>query len=397
LKLRITLRTETPVAVSVSPGSGGQAVAAGYIPGSTFRGALAQNYLDKNGQADETFNRLFNSGLVSYPNLYPVGGTGAAVSVLPFTARSCKRFQGFGPGPEEHGVIDMLMAYAVFNIAGNARLIDALEICRHESCGQSMARCEKEFYWNAAKEGKSDNHRVYKMAHVGRRILARVGLDGYTGTSSEGMLYSQEVLNEGQLFTGEIVVAGDMVKPLMAITAPGTEIFVGLAKSRGLGQVKIISVDEDSTINQGISSVPKRLDQFNQILKGYVDLDGARYFTLDLQSDAIIQDIFMRYLGHIPVPEIARWLKLPQDSLQQVWLNAETTPVRGWHSAQRIFKPAEIAIKSGSVFLFKFTGDSAVLDDALTRLEERGIGTRRDEGYGRITVCNPFHWEVPFS
>ena len=55
----------------------------------------------------------------------------------------------------------------------------------------------------------------------------------------------------------------------------------------------------------------------------------------------------------------------------------------------------EAAVAMGSVFLFGF---STPLDKqkvtALLRMQDQGVGVRRREGFGRVVVASPFHWEV---
>jgi hypothetical protein len=71
---------------------------------------------------------------------------------------------------------------------------------------------------------------------------------------------------------------------------------------------------------------------------------------------------------------------------------AQNSPVQGWNSMAKIPKEDMMAIEKGSVFVFS----TKKLDDILDRLynaEISGIGKRRGEGFGRLVVCDPFHFQ----
>ena len=49
----------------------------------------------------------------------------------------------------------------------------------------------------------------------------------------------------------------------------------------------------------------------------------------------------------------------------------------------------------GSVFLLGYTGTpDDTLWQALANIENNGIGERRQEGFGEVTIADPFHMEV---
>lgn len=67
---------------------------------------------------------------------------------------------------------------------------------------------------------------------------------------------------------------------------------------------------------------------------------------------------------------------------------------RGWNARQGLPKEDEPAVGRGSVLLFQ--AEPGKVDALLPRLkeaEEKGIGRRREEGFGRVQVCDPFHYQ----
>lgn len=394
MRYRLALRADSAVAVSAMPGTGFQSMSPGFIPGSTLRGTLAHHYLDEHGKVDDTFKLIFLSGAVQFPNLYPAGNKAEEVGVIPVTARTCKRFQGFGSEPSEHGVTDMLMAYAAAAVENNTGPLKSMENCRYKGCVQPLARFDRNFYLRSSERDiTTKQESLYESARAKTRLITRVGIDGNTGTASQGILYSMEVINEGQVFAGDLVVDEEAAGRLCELMQTDLRVHVGQARSRGLGLTEVVSFEQLPENNDGVS-ISDRFAKFNSVLSSFVNCDSAKYFTLGLQADAIVQDVFMRYLGYIPADWLAQKFGLPESSVKLVWHAAEVTPVRGWNSAHGIYKPGEMGILRGSVFLYEYNGDTAGLVSALSVLEEEGVGNRRPEGFGRVTVCNPFHWEV---
>jgi hypothetical protein len=87
---------------------------------------------------------------------------------------------------------------------------------------------------------------------------------------------------------------------------------------------------------------------------------------------------------------------IPKDTFEQVYQAASVWRVSGWSELWGTPKANDYAIDTGSVFLFSCRLDPD--DDTLLRLlydmEQRSIGQRRAEGFGRILISDPFHREV---
>ena len=76
------------------------------------------------------------------------------------------------------------------------------------------------------------------------------------------------------------------------------------------------------------------------------------------------------------------------------------TVITGWHAKGGLPKTEVAAIGAGSCFLFRREGctDAAAeyekLAQIFTRLEQRGVGERLDEGFGEATFCRALHCEL---
>jgi CRISPR-associated protein Csx10 len=68
--------------------------------------------------------------------------------------------------------------------------------------------------------------------------------------------------------------------------------------------------------------------------------------------------------------------------------------LRGWNAAHGLPRQDEWAVTRGSVYAYLYEGDAsgqAALQERLRDLEARGLGARRNEGFGRVVVCDDFH------
>ena len=107
---------------------------AAYISGTTLLGSLAALHRLAHPGDTATFERLFLSGQVQFPDLYPASfqhndfnkASNLPVYPLPKTAQSCKRFPGFQllkgeeVDDERHGVRDNLLDWAAFTLGSKA-------------------------------------------------------------------------------------------------------------------------------------------------------------------------------------------------------------------------------------------------------------------------------------
>jgi CRISPR-associated protein Csx10 len=72
----------------------------------------------------------------------------------------------------------------------------------------------------------------------------------------------------------------------------------------------------------------------------------------------------------------------------------EPVAVSGWNAKHGLPTATQWALAAGSCYLFSVNegADLPGLERRLRELENDGYGLRRNEGYGRIVVNDPFHW-----
>ena len=102
-----------------------------------------------------------------------------------------------------------------------------------------------------------------------------------------------------------------------------------------------------------------------------------------------------RFLGEIDEGVLVREGYFQKGEIAKRWHACSNAPVSGWNAALGLPKEDDRAIAAGSVFFFEYLGDNPdSLSQRLKCLESAGLGERRSEGFGRVIVCDPFHWEV---
>jgi len=398
-EIEVTLAS--PVCLSSGMPAGNVTRTLNYIPGSAVRGMLAQFYLDKVGNADERFHRLFTSGNVTYGNLYLSRGRGSAPT--PLSAHSCKYEPGFladQADDERHGVIDLLVAtYAQMRVGRNNGSPMRVEEC--PSCGAQLERFTG-FY-----ESTDGGRQAVPVERL-RRLITRSATDDRLQTAEQGLLYSIEVLDP-TAFRGDLPASGfvycatpevseELRQHLLRPSFEETRLafFVGSARTRGCGEV--VSAGRPLRpfeLSTQLPPLSDRLDAFNRAVHEVGGDESRNYFAITLQSDAVVQDEFFRFLGTMPAEMLAWEAGFERGALELIGSFTESHQVSGWNTAMRTPKAKVSAIRMGSAFLYSARGvHEQHLVEMLTGLEARGIGSRRAEGFGRVKVCDPFHVEA---
>jgi CRISPR-associated protein Csx10 len=309
---------------------------------------------------------------------------------VPLSARTCKYWKGFRAQETGHGVQDFLCRTALYRLGAPAGVLLEIESCSRGTCQQPLDRLDGFVY----RRGSRYSHR-----EATTRLLARVAIDRWRQTAAEGILYSLEVLNEDQHFAGRLFSAHAPWLETIRRFGHKAQLRVGVARTRGLGLVCCTLTDNDEGFPgfaERIDKIQAEMDRLSQSYPPAPTTPRAFYFSLTLESDALVPDAFLRYHTSLDASTLASALgSVRPDALHLVAHYSGTRTVQGWNAALGLPKPDALAIAQGSTFLFAYHGEEVRrLQADLQRLEGEGFGLRRGEGFGRIIVCHPFHWEV---
>lgn len=375
-----------------------------FIPATTIRGALASlicvksnklkcNTCDIKTSCD--FDKIFSENVgVRFENLYPVSDNHTIeidynlVRVLPATVVSCKKHSGFlskfeyekkkSYEPPPHGVFDTLIKKLSNEIKGNYDY----EI----KCPECHSKAEPfgGFYYFLDKK-------VLAESKVSKRRIVRTAINRARRSAEEEMLYSLEVIEEGNQFFGAITIEDDNLETVIRDNLEKLkEIRIGAVRSRGFGEINSFYFRNPDFDTQ----LKNRIEIFNHILNVQ---NNGKYFTLDLQSDAIIKNGIGEYSAYISEDMLIEELKpfvpsLDGNGMKLVRWFTSQGHFSAWSNMWKLNRDIEPTIKMGSVFVYKVDVLTDELIKALEQLQIWGIGNRREEGFGKVIVCDPFHW-----
>jgi len=143
---------------------------------------------------------------------------------------------------------------------------------------------------------------------------------------------------------------------------------------------------------RSINNKIKEYFEINEILEN--KKVNMFYFTIDLYSDAILLDGYRRPTRILRLEDLNKELKKYGCYLNYVRCYTSHGFTSGWSTAWNLPKKVYLVTKKGSVFLFGVDSCTDDLINALEKIENNGVGEKREEGFGQVRVCDEFHLEV---
>lgn len=417
LDLTLTLELETPLLVGGRRLGGADSPTLDHIPGGVLRAAVARAileqcpYFDRRSPGPRRYWVEYKDlpactgcpwrlwchafGQVRFGHAHPEGA-----GVLPQTALACKH-EG-----ERHPLADSLVqairlreAIARRTGSGDPPVLSGAlgpDAPRCRQCGGRMERLEG--CWDGGQR-----------VSVPRTLLRRVGLDPWRHTAAEGVLYGLQVVRECHpdgkpvRFVAPIAFPDDGAGTPPVL--PVSHLAVGARTSSGMGRCRV-TLSPAAGPASGGEVVARRVAEFTrQVTEEQGRIPPAprgTYVALTLETEAITG---LRNDGRLPYSVtsaafregLARCLNLPGDagwSLRHVF--ATYTFWGGWDTSRPggVPKPQTLRIQRGSVLvLYHPAGPDEVALEPVLSLARLGLGQDVLNGYGRVTVCHPFHLE----
>jgi CRISPR-associated protein Csx10 len=252
--------------------------------------------------------------------------------------------------------------------------------------------------------------RQYASPEITFHRQTRVAINRATQTAEEGQLYSVRAVDEGTRFAG-FIDAEPEITPLMRKWLPQVK-FIGGRTSRGFGRV-LVSVKTvrrpDSTYEriQSFNRKHRELVRYLRLLATEpAPVTERTLFTVDLKSDALIRNTDGLPTLKFDEATICDALRLLPGARKAGINPARFTliacfvrgvQVSGWQTAWGLPKEVLLGSAMGGLYVFSVAPGDLKLDELaklLEQLEHSGIGEMREDGYGQITICDPFHMEV---
>lgn len=438
-RLRITIKTLSPLYAGALKPYGSFLETHTQISGALLRGAVAQKTLPDCAAPELIHNHEACAVKDLCPFYYLITGVnfpacsvaeGSHPTEPPLrTMVTCKAAPGFASQSTthepKHGVFDTLLKHLVFNElchrSAHPRKLPP-QRCGHLVKGGSLCEAALEpFGKRYVREGTGRYHpaptlRTQRMTHV--------GINRHRESAERGLLFSVQAIigavSDGKplsnaAFTGTMTVPDawedvriDEFKRLLEGI-----VLLGGEQTYGLGRVEV-TVGE---VYDEAEDITTRIGEFNEKLKEVWSeypaadkppvLDGD-YFTVDLLTPALLHtadgtptaqmtaDMLKQRaetLGFSHLPDIAEVAYHNAAGKDCALMFTAPTIVSGWSAAWGLPKPTALAAVAGSVYVFR-TQHIDSWSEALAAIEAHGLGDRREEGFGAVCICDPFHQEV---
>jgi CRISPR-associated protein Csx10 len=339
---RLTL--EEPLLVTALDGDPNSAVSYDYIPGSVLRGVLIgltmrADDLTELDAADETTRRRFFSHQTRFLNAYPVLCNKRSLP-SPHTWMQDK----YAQGAEKDKITDQIFKQAESS----------------ENKGKPKAMRDKFVAFGA--QGK------VAVADMQRTISVHVQRDRHYGRSrgeDQGTIYRYEALSAGQVFEAAILCENDADADHFAqLLKANKTVSMGGARSAGYGRVAIGDVQKHDAWHE-TGEAPQRGEQI----------------VITLLSDAVLRNGHGQHAADLE--SLCSALGITTEQVCKAYLARGA--VGGFNRKWGLPLPQMPTLSMGSVLVLK---KDIPLD---LNLAERGIGERRNEGFGRIAIG----WQRP--
>ena len=414
VEMKVRLTATGPLLLGSGLPIGNVRVSESFVAGSVWRGAIARVVLERLGSRSYSgrpttdsplppaFTDLFSGqSPARFGFLYPLIGERKdciawTAAPLPLTARTCKRQPGFHQ-PKGHGVYDGLLN----------RLRETRPLGQCPACGERLERMRG---FASAPAGQA----AVDQEKLGTRSLVRVGLNRYTETAQDQMLYVQDVLEPGHEANGQpkalafvgwwrgSAAQAEQLQTLLQTYGLPTEnggyhLRIGSARARGLGAVELHLSSPQPLVAVTLgAAIEERVTALTHQLTGGTGPTAHLYATLTLRAPLQLLDEWGVPTTQLTVPLLQAYAGTLPAGLQILTHSSvvEQEQMSGWSAAWGLPKPLAPALAAGSVVALRApTNERQALLEFLTAVAQHGLGERRAEGLGDLVVCDPFHTE----
>jgi CRISPR-associated protein Csx10 len=354
----LDIKTKQPVLATSFQGDPNSDVSYGYIPGSVIRGALIGRYLKRNAiprnadiVSDPKIRSLFFDNTTRYLNAY-----------LYDDQHRCRTL----PSPLSWHK-DKRSSFADAGVA-----TDGIEI--YDLSQKPISELNAEIAPRKVSEPFcSVRGKNVWLFREGRRVNVHNQRDRRKGRAVEGIgkgeVFRYDALESGQTFQTTVLCDRDEEVEIIQDLLDQIDLWVGGSQTAGYGhcQIKQLALKEGWT-EVGIP------------IKDRCDRD---LLTVHLLSDLILRDTNGQYVVAPPTGLLEEALGI-ELNLKTSFLANEY--VGGFNRKWGLPLPQVQVTSAGSVFVYE--PKSQVEPEALRVLEEKGIGERCLDGFGRIA----FNW-----
>lgn len=339
IKLDYVIQNVQPLMMS----SGADSRTERYISGQSVLGFLAGRYLAHEGNSaeDELFKDMFIRGEVKFSNLY-------------ISDYEKDKIYKYNPAPS---FVNRLKKTKVF--VNVAKPKDIISDKYNEAGGNQPKKLKGQFvYFDETGKIAVKEPEIEIVYHHSK---ARVYEDSRNQKNEkDGILYSLEVLEEGQFFAGSIVAKKKYTDILKALMENGSFRF-GKSKSAQYGECRLVSdiKEERYTYKEELKAGEKVL--------AVLESDGIFYSDNGCYTTRA-EDVKKAVAGALGIEY--------EDTEENVFLQSKS--VYGYNTLWNLKKPDYPAIAAGSAIEYTVSKDCSVTTEY--------VGTKQLEGYGKVKL-----------
>jgi CRISPR-associated protein Csx10 len=361
------LHTKQSVLVTSLQGDPNSDVSFSYIPGSVIRGALIGRYLQLHGlqKSDDILDdikfseikKLFFNGDTRYLNAY-LYSSEQEKRTLPVPRSWLKK---------KNDNIYKLKEISVYDF--------------------SYEQPRDDISYKSLDEGfctVNDNDIVLYKEQRRINIHNMRNRKKGRGIEGSGAVFRYDALDAEQIFQAVILCDNsedvDKIKALLEVK----EIWLGGSQSAGYGHTQIIYKGEED-----------EHDNWYEVGSKPEERENRELLRITLLSDLILRDKWGHYVATPPkstenennreVNPLTQQLKeLLNINLQIKSSYASSLIIGGFNRKWGLPLPQVPALAAGSVFVFKYNGQINI--EQIRSLENKGIGERLVDGFGRIAI-----------
>lgn len=194
-----------------------------------------------------------------------------------------------------------------------------------------------------------------------------IAINSQTKSVEDGMLFNSEYLQCDEKLIGDIILPEGLVDENKDYT-----IYLGKMKSKGFGKAVItFGKYEKERVNLK-ARIEKLQKQANE-----------KILTFDLQSDLILPFNTIYNVGE----QFKTLVGISELKFKENKSYINTGKLGGYNIINNIRKVDELVITRGSVLTYKIDDFNSILPK-LEEIEEKGLGLRKNEGFGRVKISS---------
>ncbi len=329
-----------------------------YLSGKTLQGAFATKFPclhNRNNppEKDNDFRQIILQGGVYFLNAYPAAKDDSNMRLLP-TPHSMRKDK-----------------------VNEQSSIDLAHVCEPENPVQRMEGTFLKFGYEPEVQEVDTSFHYHHARSVDRRFGRALGSEIDGG----GALFTYESLKAGQTFIGGLRGSVTNLSKLQEILPSGSTLRIGRSRTAQYGGMAAL---------EWIDHVPvlpsSKKPEWNSWKPTQNPTnESGNSFMVTCLSPLIGTNAMGHPAPVFPLEELAAALEINSELLEikQCWTR---TKIEGtFHQHLRLPGLQQPAIAEGSVFRISIRGEPDVTEQ-LAILEQEGLGSGRDAGYGRIAV-----------